>query len=194
MLDDSARCFCGVFPALHAHQRAFDHHNGVIDQHAQGDDQRTQRNTLHVETIKVHPKERARYGHKQNATHQDARAQPHKNQQRANHDGQCKCDIDHEIIYGRFDRSALIRDWQDLDANRAFIKQLGNPVFDRVAHVHDIAAACVGNAQTDGRFTIAKQQRTCRLFQPTRHRRNVPDTKRCASLSVGDQKVLDCLN
>ncbi len=77
----------GILALLNAHQHPIHHHDGIVDQHAERDDQRAERNSLQGDLPGPHEDEGAADGQHQNEADQQAAAQPHEDQQHHDHDG-----------------------------------------------------------------------------------------------------------
>ncbi len=72
-----------ILAFLDPHQGALDNDNCIVHQHPQGDDQRPKRDTLHIQTVKIHAKQGARDGDQQDAPLEKTGPQAHEHQQRA---------------------------------------------------------------------------------------------------------------
>ena len=149
---------------LHPHPDAVGDHDGVVHQHPQGDDERSQGDPFQRDMVDVHQDEGAHDRNHQHRADDQAAAQPHKEQQNADHDQNRLDQIGHEAAQGVDDRFGLVGDIVDLDACRTHGLQLLEPLFQRLRHGDDIAALDGRNAHGDGRFSVITYHRHRRIL------------------------------
>ncbi len=125
---------------LASEQHPLDNDNGIIDQHAEGNNQRAQRDTLQLNAAQVHNQQRAKHIKRQRKRNDNAAAHAHKNQQHADHNRQRHQEIGNKAIDRMRHFRRLIIKHVQLNARRFFRRHMLQPGFQRFAHINNVDA------------------------------------------------------
>ena len=108
-----------VLARLDADLDPFDDDDRVVGEHAEGDDQRAERDPLHQQiALQVHHQERRHDRQEQHHADDQARLAAHREQQHDEDDRHRLAQVEHEVARRRADRFGLEIDLADLDADR----------------------------------------------------------------------------
>ena len=174
-LDHVARNINDLAPPLAPGQHTVGHHDGVVDQHAQSDDQRAQRNAVHRNIAQIHRAQSRRDGEKQTDPDHQARFEAHEQDQRPDNDQQRDHHIDDEIRHRFVDHFALVVELVELHSDRSLIFKLNQPIRQPLAHIDDIGTRYRRNAQHDAGFAIPIGQKARRFAQAARNSGDVAE-------------------
>ena len=154
LVRDAGKRLLRGFALLHPDKAAVHDDDGVVHEHAQGEDERGQGYHLQVDAQGPHADEGAQDGQKQGRPDHQPRAQPHGQQQDGDDDAHGFRKVDHEVPDGAFHVVRLVVDGADLHARGERGAQLVQEAADVPAHGNDVAAFDGGYADADGRHPV----------------------------------------
>ena len=133
------RRLAGLLAALHVDEHALRHDDGVIDQHPHGDDQRAERDPLHLDIEHAHEEDSAQHRQKQRRPHDHAHAPAHEQHQHRDHDDDRHGEIDDEIVDRLIDDPVLLVDRVDLHPHWQTVLDGAQMRLHRLADGDDVA-------------------------------------------------------
>ncbi|MGY4425759.1 hypothetical protein ACVWY2_008208 [Bradyrhizobium sp. JR6.1] len=128
-------------PALfHFHHHHLDRDDGVVDQEAERNDQRAERDAVQIERHRVHHDEDDAEHQRHRECHHDAGAPAERDKGDEQHDRERLDEGVHELADGVLDHLGLVGDLLDVDALRHRLQELGGRLLDLLAELEDVGA------------------------------------------------------
>ncbi len=136
----------------------FHHHDGVVHQDADGEDQREERDAVERVAVEIEDQQRQRQraGNGDANDHRFAPAEREKDQQRHANDGDAH--VEEEFVGLFLSRLAVVAGDGDLDVRRDFaaLERL-DFAHDFAGHADGVGAGAFGDAEGDGRLLVVGQ-------------------------------------
>jgi hypothetical protein len=151
----------------------FDGDHGVVDQQAEGDDERAQRNPLKVDAVKLHRHEHRGEHQRDRERDHGTRAQAQADQTDTEYDGDGFPERLHELVHGILDGDRLVGDEGGFDADRQVRRDLRHRCRDVVPERQDVAARAHRDGDSDPLFAVDPEHRLGGVGGPARDARDV---------------------
>ena len=135
----------------------------VVNQQAQRNDQRAQRDALQVDAIDQHDSHDDGQGQRDGQRHHRSRAQPQADEAGSQDDQDRLPQRGGEIVDGEVDGDGLVGDQEGLDADRQLRANAGHLGFQVRAQRENVAALTHGDGQPDRRLAVDVEQRQRRV-------------------------------
>ena len=182
-----------VHAALDAHKHPFGHHDGVVHQGTEGDNQGRQGHDLQIDARILHNREGPRHGQQKDTANHQPRPHAHEDQKHADHDGQRLQQVDDKVADRLDDHVRLHVDLVKLHAHGAVDFQLPQALFDGLAHGDHVAARDCGDADAKGLPSLVVHQERRRRDLVAAHVRYFLQADQ-ASAGTTDHQLADVLN
>jgi hypothetical protein len=164
------------FLQLAVHHLHRDHR--IIDQQAERNDERAERDAVQVDPHHRHDEERRRQ-HQRNGQRHDEAGPPAERQQRHDqHDADGLGQRLQEFMHRFADHMRLVRDAADLDADRMILPGAGQRLLDRGSDLCDVRARHHRRAKQHRLFALVARLGCRRIFHPALHLGDVAQAKR----------------
>ncbi len=191
LVHDGLRNIQFLRTALHADQDALGDDDGVVDHHAQRDDQRAQRDPVHRDAADTHGGECREDRQQQNRADDRRGSEAHENEERDDHDDERRDHVDDEVLNRGIDDRALVIVLVQLDAYRAAALRLGDARIDVLPDLDDVAAEDAGHADRDRRLAVVAIEFARRRLVAAPHAGDIAQINHAPVGCGGDQQILD---
>src|SRR5690606_15895715 len=151
-------CIFRRLASLDADQHPFGDHNRVVHQHAHGNDQGAERDTLHLDGKHGHEEYRPEHGKQQGGADGDAYAPAHGKAQHSDYDSHRHGQADEEIVDCLVDDQVLLVNRFDTDTNGNARTDLFQVVVDSVTDFYNVGCLQASDGQRKGRVAIVVNQ------------------------------------
>ena len=177
---------------LHLHDHHLDRDDGVVDEQAERDDQRAERDAVQVEMDDAHDDEGDGEHQRNRQRHHDAGAPAERQEADQEHDAERLGEGFGELADGVVDDMRLVGDLLEVDALRQRGFDLRHRGFDVLAELDDVGALGHDDADAERRLAALMHQVGRRILEAARHRRDVAEAE--ARAAGFDRRVGDRLD
>ena len=153
----------GVLPLLDSHENAVGHHDGVVHEHPEGDDESPERDAVEVDGREFHGDEGGEDGEKEHGADEQAAPEAHEDEKDADNDGEGLEKVRDEVIDGLFDCVRLVVDQVHLHPHGGPGEEFPEPPVHRFADGDHVAPVHIGDAYAEGGFAV-EPHGPCRRF------------------------------
>ena len=162
-----------VVAVLEPRDHRFDRDHGVVDQQAERDDERAERDALQVDPEELHGDEHDGEHERDREGHHGAGAQAEAEQADRQDDGDGLPQRLHELVDRVLDGHGLVGDQRRLDADRQVRRDLRHGLLDVAPERQDVAALAHGDGEPDGVLPVDAEHRLRRVGGTARDARDV---------------------
>ena len=161
------------------------------EQHAEGNDQCTERDALERHALEVHEDEAATDRQEQDEADQQSASETHEEQQYDDDDGHRLQQARNESLDRSFHGIRLHGDDAELHAQRNLASELGHPGLELFTHPDHVAASRCRDTDANGGVAVKTQQLAGRVLVAARHRGDVADVDLRIAARSRDQDVAE---
>ena len=143
-------CSADAAPALfHLHDHHLDSDDRIVDQEAERDDERAERDAVEVQARDVHDEKDDREHERNRGRNYEARAPSERQEAHDEHDSQRLDERVQELADQFLDDARLVRDLVDVDADRNLRSGVRNRIFEPLSKFQDVGALGHGDNDAD---------------------------------------------